>query len=448
MAIALPVRTRATSTASVRFTELRGRRVALVDIERTQRAGALSGRDGETLAHAFDLALATRVPIVVVLATAGADVGDGMPALHGWGLAARALVACSGIVPIVMIANGPVVSGPALLLGVADVVITTPEARLWVSGPNMVTSMTGVEVDGATLGGSAVHESRTGVAALRADDTDGALELAAELLSMLPSHTDEAAPLVPTGDDPARPTPELRDVIPAAATGSYDVRDVIGAVVDDGWLLELRERWAPNLVTAIASIAGRPVGIVANQPSALAGTLDIPASQKGAGFVQFCDAFNLPLVTMVDTPGFFPGKDLEWRGMIRHGAQLVFAYAQATVPRICLILRKAYGGAYIVMDCRSMGNDVCLAWPSAEVAVMGAKGAVSVLHRDIDDDERARLETAYEDAYLNPYIAGERGLIDAVIDPAETRRLLSRSVAMLETKRERLVPRAHANTPL
>lgn len=237
-------------------------------------------------------------------------------------------------------------------------------------------------------------------------------------------------------------------MMPSSSSGSYDVKDTARLIADDGELLELRASFAPNLVTALATIGGRPVGLVGNQPLAMAGTLDIPASQKGARFVAFCDAFNLPLVTLVDTPGFYPGKDLEWRGMIRHGAQLAFAYARATVPRVCVTLRKSYGGAYIVMDSKYMGNDVALAWPSAEIAVMGAKGAVEILHRRSDPAERPRLEADYEERLLNPYRAADRGSVDAVIDPADTRREVAAALRMLEAKRERLVARRHDNSPL
>ena len=213
-------------------------------------------------------------------------------------------------------------------------------------------------------------------------------------------------------------------------------------------MLELRGRWAGNVVTALAAIGGHPIGIVANQPMNLAGTLDIPASQKAARFVSFCDAFNLPILTLVDTPGFYPGKDLEWRGMIRHGAQLVYAYGRATVPRICVILRKSYGGAFIVMDSKTMGNDVCLAWPWAELAVMGAGQAAAILQRRATDDERAAFEADYAERLLNPYVAAERGYVDAVIDPADTRREVAAALAMLGNKRERMPQRKHGNTPL
>jgi acetyl-CoA carboxylase carboxyltransferase component len=286
------------------------------------------------------------------------------------------------------------------------------------------------------------------VAGLVVDDIDAARAAVAALFDFLPSHNDELPPRIATDDPVDRATPEAGAIMPATPTGSYDVRNVIRAVADEGEMLELKAAWAPNLVTAFGSIGGRPVGFVANQPCALAGTLDIPASQKGARFVAFCDAFNIPLVTLVDTPGFYPGKDLEWRGMIRHGAQMAFAYARATVPRVNVTLRKSYGGAYIVMDSKRMGNDLALAWPSAEIAVMGAKGAVEILHRGITPDERGELERAYEARLLNPYIAAERGFIDAVIDPADTRRELAAALDVLEDKRERIQPRGHDNTPL
>jgi acetyl-CoA carboxylase carboxyltransferase component len=279
-------------------------------------------------------------------------------------------------------------------------------------------------------------------------DRDAALEAIGDLLSYLPDSTDQLPPLWWTDDPVDRPTPEAGECIPASSTGGYDVRDVARAIVDDGELLELRARWAPNLVTALATIGGRPIGIVANQPVAIAGTLDIPASQKGARFVSFCDSMNLPLLTLVDTPGFYPGKDLEWRGMIRKGAQLAFAYARATVPRVAVVLRKAYGGAYIVMDCRTMGSDAYLAWPSAEIAVMGAKGAVEVLHRREPPERREELERDYEARFLNPYVAADRGAVDAVIDPADTRREVAAALDVLYPKRETLRPRKHDNFPL
>ena len=424
------------------------REVVRVRIGRTESAGALSPRDGESIAAAAHAALAERLPVVVELSSTGADISEGLAALHGWGQAAKALTACSGIVPTVIAVSGPAVSGPALMLGLADHVIMTEEAYAFVSGPHMVRQFTGVPIAAADLGGAGNHARQTGVASTVVPDEDAARAAVSALFDYLPSHNDELPPRIPTDDPADRPTPEAGEVIPATPTGSYDVRAVMRAVCDDGELLEQRAAWAPNLVTAFGSIDGRPVGLVANQPCALAGTLDIPASQKGARFVAFCDAFNIPLVTFVDTPGFYPGKDLEWRGMIRHGAQMAFAYARATVGRVNVTLRKSYGGAYIVMDSKRMGNDLALAWPSAEIAVMGAKGAVEILHRRATPEERLELENAYEERLLNPYIAADRGFIDAVIEPAETRRELAAALAALEMKRERLRPRSHDNTPL
>ncbi len=231
--------------------------------------------------------------------------------------------------------------------------------------------------------------------------------------------------------------------MPDRTTSSYDVRRVAECLADDDGIVELWTRWAPQLVTALGRIAGRPVGFVANQPQALAGTLDISASQKGARFVRFCDAFNLPLITLVDTPGFLPGKDLEWRGMIRHGAELAFAYSEATVPRVCVILRKAYGGAYIVMDSKGLGNDLCFAWPGSEIAVMGAEGAVQILHRRAEPEEQAALRDEYAERYLTPWEAAERGFVDAVIDPAQTRQMVIDALRTLETSREHLPGRKH-----
>ncbi|MDH4148672.1 MAG: methylmalonyl-CoA carboxyltransferase, partial [Acidimicrobiia bacterium] len=354
--LALRGRTRGTLTSGIE--QIDGRTVVLVESDPFLRRGALSPDDGEKLTAAARLALRIRRPLVLVLASSGADIREGLPALHGWAVAARAIASLSGIVPVLAVVDGPAVSGPALLLGLADQVVMTRDAYAFVSGPAMVADFTGEEVSNATLGGAAAHGRSTGAAGLVVEDRAAALDVIAELLSFLPDHTDELPVILASGDPADRSTPEAGALLPDTSTGSYDVRDVLRCVVDDGELLGLREEWAPNLVTALARLDGRAVGIVANQPMAIAGTLDIPSSQKGARFVAFCDAFNLPLVTFVDTPGFYPGKDLEWRGMIRHGAQLAFAYARATVPRVCVVLRKSYGGAYIVMDSRFMGNDL------------------------------------------------------------------------------------------
>jgi len=428
--------------------ELDGRLVVWVDVDASERKGALSSSSSSQLETAAKLASTKRLPLIAVVRSSGADIAEGFGALHGWGLAARAIAACSGVVPVIMILDGPAVSGPALLIGLADLVVMTESSYAFVSGPTMVAEFTGVHIDNDELGGTASHARYTGAASLVAADLDAAIETVVLLLAYLPSNNEEEPPRWDTDDPIDREVPEAGALIPTSSTGSYDVRKVIQALVDDGEMLELRARWAANAVTAFATIGGMPIGIVANQPLSLAGTLDIPASQKAARFVAFCDAFNIPLLTLVDTPGFYPGKDLEWRGMIRHGAQLVFAYARATVPRICVILRKSYGGAYIVMDSKEMGNDLCLAWPWAELAVMGAGQAAAILQRRATPDERAAFEADYTARLLNPYIAADRGYVDAVIEPAETRAVIGHALEVLVDKRERLQPRNHDNTPL
>jgi len=423
------------------------RPVVLVRCRSGSRGGALSEVAGRSLAAAATEACALRLPLVIVVASGGADVAEGINALHGWGLAAAAVARCSGRVPVLMAVTGPALSGQALLLGLADVVCLSEGATAYVSGPAMVEEMTGVRVSPGELGGAGVHARHSGLAAMTVHDETAALAALGEVLAYLPDSCDDLPPATQVDDPGDRPCPQLRTLLPATATGAYDVRHVAAEVADEDSFLELWAGWAPNLVVGLATFEGHPVGLVANQPQALAGTLDIPASQKGARFVDLCDAFNVPLLTLVDTPGFFPGKDLEWRGMIRHGGQLAFTYARATVPRVSVILRKAYGGAYIVMDCRTMGNDLALAWPSAEIAVMGAKGAVEILHRRSTPEERVTAEAAYAADLLTPYVAAERGYVDQVIDPADTRAIVCTALRTLRSKIDLVVPRKHDSMP-
>ena len=436
------------SKAHADVREFGQRSVVWVEFEDSDELIRLTSGTSSLLATSIDTALDQRVPLVIMMSCAGADIVEGIPALHGWGLVAAALTRCSGLIPTAIIVDGPAVSGPALLLGIADVAVMTADSYAFVQGPTMVEQFTGVGIDIDELGGATNHARYTGVPSAVVSDRATAIETVETILSYLPNHVDEEPPRWPNDDPPDRLCPEAGKQIPESSTGSYDVRQVAAAIADEGSLFELRDRWAANVVTAFATIDGRPVGIVANQPISLAGTLDIPASQKSARFVAFCDAYNVPIITLVDTPGFYPGKDLEWRGMIRHGAQLVYAYARATVPRICVILRKSYGGAYIVMDSKTMGNDLCLAWPWAEIAVMGAGQAAAILARHSTPEEKAEFERDYTDRLLNPYVAAERGFIDAVIDPADTRAEISAALAVLQDKREMIVERKHGNTPL
>jgi acetyl-CoA carboxylase carboxyltransferase component len=446
--VTLQLRSHAGPTIKVSTATVADRAVILATIRVDDESGGLSAADAVTLADAIRSARESRQPFIGMLTMSGVDVSDGIEAAHSWGRVARELVQASGVIPILMAVHGPAVSGPSLLLALADAVVFTHESYAFVTGPTVVEAYTGEPITSLALGGSGSHARNTGMASLVVDSPNTALDAIGAILQHLPDHVDEQPPTLPTSDPFDRPTPEAGDLLPSNPSGSYDVREIIEILADDGEILELKSGWAPNLVTAFGFFGGRSVGVVANQTQALAGSIDIPAAQKGARFVAMCDALNVPLLTLVDTSGFLPGKDLEWRGMIRHGAQLAFAYARATVPRIGLTLRKSYGGAYIVMDSRHMGNDLMLAWPSAEVAVMGAKGAVEILHRNADDDERAALERAYEEQFLTPYAAAERASISAVIEPAETRREIIAALEVLSTKRERLRPRRHDNSPL
>ncbi len=446
----------ADTAASAHLRTLDGRRVCWFRIEGGKHRGAIGIAGGETIARAVRHALDAQVPIVGVLDTSGAELGEGVSALHAWGGIARALSAASGVVPTILVVTGACVSGPALLLGLVDVVVMTADAFAYVSGPDAVHEFTGVTVDRETLGGARAHGGRTGVASLVVDSESDAEHAVAELLSYLPDNHLGDTPRTWSDDPPGRECATAATTVPLRTMDAYDVRDVIDDVVDAGSLLELRCAYAPNLVTALARLDGRAIGVVANQPCHRAGTIDIEASRKAARFVSWCDTSNLPVVTFVDTPGFEPGRDLEWRGMIRHGAQLVHAYAAATVPRLCVVLRKAYGGAYIVMDSRGVGNDLCVAWPSAEIAVMGAAGAVRILHGKelvaLGEPERAAVEServaAYEETFANPYRAAERGYVDAVIEPRETRSVLAGALEVLVTKRHGQPSRRHSNTPL
>jgi acetyl-CoA carboxylase carboxyltransferase component len=451
-----PIQARADVAASAEVRESDGRRVVWFRIAGAKHHGAIGAAGGETVERAVRLAGELCLPLVGELDTSGAELREGVAALHGWGRLAAEVVRVSGSVPTLLSVTGACVSGPALALGLFDQVVMTRDAFAFVTGPESISEFTGVAVSRDQLGGAAVHARRTGVASIVVDDELHARDAVAAILSYLPDDHVHDSPLVDWGDDATRTCDVAAATVPARATASYDVRTVVADVVDADSFLELRSQYAPNLVTALAHLNGHAVGVVANQPLQRAGTIDIEASRKAARFVAWCDRFNLPIITFVDTPGFEPGRDLEWRGMIRHGAELVHAYAAATVPRMCVVLRKAYGGAYIVMDSRGLGNDLCVAWPGAEIAVMGAPGAVQILYgkklRALDDSARASEEAAlladYEAAFDNPYRAAERGYVDAVIEPAETRRVLASTLEMLAMKRDRQPARKHSNTPL
>jgi acetyl-CoA carboxylase carboxyltransferase component len=418
--------------------------------------GSVTAQDTESVARLVHAGVEAGLPIVGVVERMGLDARAGLAALAGWGEVARELARASGVVPTALVIDGPCLGGPAITVGLVDIVAMTRQGALFVNRAESSARMTGTnDVDPERLG-DAWHHSKSGVADLIADDVDEALAMVGDVFSVLPTNSLSLTRNAAITDPVDRPSDGAAAVVPSTARASYDVRDVIGDLVDDGWFVELRARFGSSLVVGLARIGGQAVGVVANQPNQLAGALDIDSSIKGARFVRWCDAFNVPLLTLVDTPGFRPGRDQEWRGIVRHGAKLAYAYAEATVPRVSVVLRKAYGGAYIVMDSKGMGNDCALAWPSAEIAVMGATGAVEIVHRrallamadEHRDARRLELEEEYAAEHLSPRVAAERGFIDAVIEPATTRQTIAEALSALTTKRERPSNRRHDNVPL
>ncbi|MBT2510622.1 acyl-CoA carboxylase subunit beta [Streptomyces sp. ISL-98] len=417
--------------------------------------GALGEAHAEKIHKLMDLAESAGAPLVSLNDGAGARIQEGVTALAGYGGIFRRNARCSGVIPQISVMLGPCAGGAAYSPALTDFVfMVRGTSQMFITGPDVVQAVTGESIDQNGLGGADVHAGTTGVAAFAHDDEESCIEEVRHLLSLLPANNRELPPHQPTDDPADRSCDALLDLVPADPTRSYDVTDVIGEIVDDGDWTEVHAGWAGNVVCALARLDGHVVGIVANQPAVLAGVLDIAASEKAARFVQTCDAFSIPLVTLLDVPGFLPGRDQEHGGIIRHGAKLLYAYCTATVPRVQLILRKAYGGAYIVMDSRSIGADLSFAWPSNEIAVMGAEGAANVVfRREIaaspdPETARARLVEEYRSSLMHPYYAAERGLVDDVIDPAETHAVLIRSLAMLRTKHASLPERKHGIPPL
>jgi acetyl-CoA carboxylase carboxyltransferase component len=417
--------------------------------------GALGEAHAEKIHKIMDMAIAAGAPLVSLNDGAGARIQEGVSALAGYGGIFQRNSRASGVIPQISVMLGPCAGGAAYSPALTDFIFAVRGiSQMFITGPDVVQAVTGEEVTQDGLGGADVHASISGVAHFAYDDVRSCLAEVRYLLSMLPSNNRELPPGSETGQDPAdRPGDALLEIVPADGNRAYDIRDVVEEVVDDGDYMEVHAAWAPNIVCALARLDGQTVGIVANQPSVMAGVLDIKASEKGARFVTFCDAFNIPIVTLVDVPGFLPGVDQEHEGIIRRGAKLLYAYCTATVPRISVVLRKAYGGAYIVMDSQSIGSDITLAWPSNEIAVMGAEGAANVVFRReiaaAEDPDAMRLEKIeeYRRELVHPYYAAERGLVDDVIDPRDTRAVLVRSLAMLRTKDAELPRRKHGNPP-
>jgi acetyl-CoA carboxylase carboxyltransferase component len=432
-----------------------GRKVMVFAQDFTVFGGALGEVHAEKIKKAMDLAASVGVPVIGLNDSGGARIQEGVVSLASYGEIFFRNVKCSGVIPQISVIMGPCAGGAVYSPAMTDFIFMVDQTSyMFITGPDVVKTVTGEEVTPEELGGATTHATKSGVATFVSPDDKACLADVRYLLSFLPSNNLEDAPHLATGDEAERSCPELATILPDNPNRAYDMRKVIQAVFDEGDFLEYFPRFAPNIVCGFARLDGHSVGVVANQPMVKAGVLDIDSSEKAGRFVRTCDAFNIPLITFVDVPGFMPGTDQEYGGIIRHGAKLLYAYCEATVPRIQVVVRKAYGGAYVVMDSKSIGSDLCFAWPTAELAVMGPQGAVNIVYkRELDaaaDPEARRKELVdeYTERFANPYVAAERGYVDDVIDPVDTRKVLVRSLDLLRSKREDLPKRKHGNVPL
>jgi propionyl-CoA carboxylase beta chain len=432
-----------------------GRRVFVFSQDFTVFGGSLSEVFAEKICKVMDMAAKYGCPVIGINDSGGARIQEGVVSLAGYAEIFWRNVQSSGVIPQISLVMGPCAGGAVYSPAMTDFVLMVEgSSYMFITGPDVVKTVTGEEVTFEELGGATTHATKSGVAHLTAPSEEAALEDARYLLSFLPQNNTEPTRFDEPTDPVDRETPELDTLVPDEATKPYDIKQVIEAVVDDGEYLEIQPVYAENIVTAFARLGGYSVGIVGNQPKSLAGVLDIASSEKAARFVRTCDAFNIPLVTFVDVPGFLPGTEQEWGGIIRHGAKLLYAYCEATVPKLTVITRKAYGGAYDVMSSKHVRADFNFAWPTAEVAVMGPEGAVNIIFRkelaeaDDADARRAELIADYRERFANPYSAAERGYVDEVIEPRRTRPVLIDALRTAITKRERRPPRKHGNIPL
>ena len=432
-----------------------GRNVFVFAQDFTVFGGSLSETHAEKICKVMDLAMKVGAPIIGLNDSGGARIQEGVVSLGGYADIFLRNTLASGVVPQISCIMGPCAGGAVYSPAITDFNIMVKDTSyMFITGPDVIKTVTHEEVTKEELGGAVTHNSVSGVSHFAADSDEHALRIVRELFSFIPANNLEDAPRVEASDPSDRIEPKLNEMVPEASNQPYDIRDVINAVVDDGYFFEVQQMFAPNICVGFARLGGRSVGIVANQPAFLAGVLDINASVKGARFVRFCDCFNLPLITFEDVPGFLPGVSQEHGGIITHGAKLLYAFAEATVPKVTVITRKAYGGAYCVMASKHIRTDVNFAWPAAEIAVMGAEGAVGILYRrelgEAQDKESVRTAkiTELEDKFANPYVAAERGFVDEVIEPSQTRPKLIRALALLENKRDSNPPKKHGNIPL
>ena len=434
-----------------------GRPVCVFSQDFTVFGGSLGEVFGEKIVKVMDLAMKTGVPVIGINDSGGARIQEGVVSLGLYGEIFLRNVHASGVIPQISLIMGPCAGGAVYSPAVTDFIVMVDQtSHMFITGPDVIKTVTGEDVEFEELGGARTHNSKSGVAHYMGTDEEDALEYVKGLLSFLPSNNMEMPPAFEIEadleiNDADR---ELDNLIPDSPNQPYDMHTVIEHVLDDEDFLEVQPLFAPNMITGFGRVEGRPVGVVANQPMQFAGTLDIDASEKAARFVRTCDAFNVPVLTFVDVPGFLPGTDQEWNGIIRRGAKLIYAYCEATVPKVTVITRKAYGGAYDVMGSKHLGGDLSLAWPTAQIAVMGAQGAVNILYRkelhDASDPEaeRARLIAEYDETLANPYLAAERGYVDRVIMPSETRQQVVLALRALRNKRQTLPPKKHGNIPL
>ena len=432
-----------------------GRPVFVFSQDFTVFGGSLGEMFAKKVCKIMDLAMKVGAPVIGLNDSGGARIQEGVASLAGYGDIFFRNVLASGVIPQISAIMGPCAGGAVYSPALTDFIIMVEKtSHMFITGPNVIKAVLGQEVTFEELGGALVHNQKSGVAHFMVKSEEECMQLIRTLLSYLPSNNMEDPPVVDTGDDPNRMDAELAEIIPDDPDKPYDVKEVIHHVVDNGEFLEVQPLWAPNIVIGFARLNGRTIGIVANQPLYYAGALDINSSIKAGRFVRFCDAFNIPIVTFVDVPGFLPGIDQEHGGIIRNGAKLLYAYCEATVPKITVILRKAYGGAYDVMGSKHSGADINLAWPTGEIAVMGAEGAINIIFRKelakAKDPEKRRVELVadYRRKFANPYVAAEKGYIDDVIEPTETRPRLISALEMLVTKRESRPAKKHANIPL
>ena len=432
-----------------------GRVVFVFAQDFTVFGGSLSEVVGEKIVKLLDMAMRVGAPVIGLNDSGGARIQEGVVSLRGYGEIFLRNTLASGVVPQISVILGPCAGGAVYSPAITDYVFMAKGiGQMYITGPDVIKAVTGEEVTHEDLGGAMSHATKSGVAHFALESEEECFEQVRRLISFLPSNNMEDPPQHPPTDDPARVADSLIDAVPDDPTKPYDMKEIIQTVVDDGDFMEVHENYAPNIIVGHARLDGKSVGIVAQQPAYLAGVLDIDASRKAARFVRFCDCFNIPLITFADVPGYLPGASQEHGGIITHGAKLLFAYSEATVPKLAVITRKAYGGAYIVMSSKHLRGDVNFSWPNAEIAVMGAEGAVNIVSREEiakaedPEAERARLIEEYKGKFANPYIAAARGFVDDVIDPRETRPRLIRALRMLHTKRDTLPPKKHGNIPL